>query len=126
MYNGIGLKSVRGSSTNGFVQKNAGYIKPSWVKKRAEGEDSESDIRKKRKMDPEIIRHNRKRRVEVRLMQRRIWLEDHDVPEDKIEAEILKLREEYTTDYEEEEKERQAALEKQDGEIIDGGMEETG
>lgn len=126
MYNGIGLKSVRGSSTNGFVQKNASYIKPSWVKKRAEGEESESDIRKKRKMDPAIIRHNRKRRVEVRLMQRRIWLEDHDVPEDKIEAEILKLREEYTTEYEEEEKERQAATEKQDGEIIDGDVEETG
>ena len=96
------------------------------MKKRAEGEESESDIRKKRKMDPAIIRHNRKRRVEVRLMQRRIWLEDHDVPEDKIEAEILKLREEYTTEYEEEEKERQAATEKQDGEIIDGDVEETG
>ena len=31
MYNGIGLKTARGSGTNGFVQRNLSYIRPSRV-----------------------------------------------------------------------------------------------
>ena len=29
MYNGIGLKTARGSGTNGFIQRNLSYIAPS-------------------------------------------------------------------------------------------------
>ncbi len=31
MYNGIGLRTVRGSGTNGFVQRNISYVKPTQV-----------------------------------------------------------------------------------------------
>ena len=31
-YNGIGLTSVRGSGTNGYVQKNASFL-PKWKEK---------------------------------------------------------------------------------------------
>ena len=97
MYNGIGLKSVRGSSTNGFVRKNASYIKPSWVRKRVEGEEGRKA--KVRKIDPEIIEHNRKRRVEVRLCEERIRMEDKNMPEAKIEKEIQALRAKWSAEY---------------------------
>ena len=118
MYNGIGLKSVRGSSTNGFVRKNASYIKPSWVRKRVEGEEGRKA--KVRKIDPEIIEHNRKRRVEVRLCEERIRMEDKNVPEAKIEKEIQRLRAKWLAEYEEEQsKIKEIEASEEDGEIKD-------
>ena len=119
MYNGIGLKSVRGSSTNGFVRKNTSYIKPSWVRKRAHGEEEKKS--KIRKIDPEIIEHNRKRRIEVRLCEERIRMEDRNVPESKIEVEIKALRTKWQQEYEEEQtKMREIKTTEEDGEIKEG------
>ena len=73
-----------------------------------------------RKIDPEIIEHNRKRRVEVRLCEERIRMEDKNVPEAKIEKEIQRLRAKWLAEYEEEQsKIQEIEAAEEDGEIKD-------
>ena len=68
MYNGIGLNTVRGSGTNGYVQKNASYVRP---KKERIDYNTEEQIQKsealtRREPNQGILDHERKRRLEVR------------------------------------------------------------
>ena len=43
MYNNIGLRTVRGSGTNGYVQRNLSYVKPAIVRAKAQF-DREPDM----------------------------------------------------------------------------------
>lgn len=95
MYNGIGLTSVRGSGTNGYVQKNMAHVSRQRMA-RAKSQDAAPDhgksIRDPRQANPEILEHNRKREVEVKVMKLRVSLEDDDVDEAEIEAKCEELR----------------------------------
>ena len=89
MYNGIGLTSVRGSGTNGYVQRNLAHVSRQRTA-RAKAVDRVPDMGKELK-DPkgantEILEHNRKREVEVKVMQLRDTLEEQGVPDDEIDA----------------------------------------
>ena len=54
--------------------------------------DTGHDLKDPRRANAEILDHNRKREVEVKVMKLRASLEDEDVPEAEIEAKCEQLR----------------------------------
>ena len=75
-YGGVGLSSVRGSGTSGYVTTNKFHLKASRLGPR---DDQRGDLLKAgggvRKPNAEILEHNRKRAVEVKLAELRDALE---------------------------------------------------
>lgn len=72
MYNGIGLQTPRGSGTNGHVQRNFAFVRPS--KKDSVNYRNEEDIAKleattNRQPNLEILDHERKRKIEVKCAE---------------------------------------------------------
>eukprot|EP00890_Picochlorum_soloecismus_P000188 jgi/Picsp_1/116/NSC_00116-R1_srrm2 protein len=97
MYNGIGLTTVRGSGTSGYVQTNKFNIRgpPSRSERgygERDGNGEKSDVH--RKPNKDILEHNRKREVEVKVMELRVQLEDEEVDEDEIEERLAAYRSE--------------------------------
>ncbi|KAM3279651.1 hypothetical protein ACQJBY_046806 [Aegilops geniculata] len=95
MYNGIGLQTARGSGTNGHVQTNKFFIQP-----RAGGppkaplhshDDGAGGMRKPNK---EILEHDRRRQVELRLVELRDALEEQGYTEAEIEERVEQARKE--------------------------------
>jgi len=92
MYNGIGLTTARGSGTNGYVQKNLAYIREIPGAKRNQYKPI-TDIERlaipqEKQANPEILEHERKRQIEVKVME---WasesgLFDKDLPDEELEA----------------------------------------
>ena len=82
-YNGIGLASVRGSGTSGYVQKNLSYVKAQQIVRRTEhahlAERFEKDEEQRRSLnssvgaapDAAIVQHELKRRVELKVAELR-------------------------------------------------------
>jgi serine/arginine repetitive matrix protein 2 len=102
MYNGIGLRTVRGSGTNGYVTKNLSYVKP--VQKRqtiarntGQEDWKEFDGPKAKKANDEILEHNEKRKIELKLFELQTRMEDEGYPDDEIEAKISTMRKEMTS-----------------------------
>lgn len=62
MYNGIGLKTPRGSGTNGYIQRNLSFAKPR-VNKTYQY-DAEA-VKPARKPSAEVLLHKSKREVEL-------------------------------------------------------------
>lgn len=76
MYNQIGLKTPRGSGTNGYVQRNLAFRQ-----KRKPHSFRDEEVRtppKVRVANPEILEHQRKRKVEVMLIE---WAEKEEIYE---------------------------------------------
>lgn len=72
MYNGIGLQTARGSGTNGHVQRNWAHVKH--PKKDNNVYRPEDDIKKldamiNRPPNPEILDHEKKRKIEVKCAE---------------------------------------------------------
>lgn len=77
MYNNIGLSSVRGSGTSGYVQKNLSSVPRGRQNMSWEASLEREEQREQRKpvqlaADAEILDHDRKRKVEVALLE---WAE---------------------------------------------------
>jgi len=96
MYNNIGLKTVRGSGTNGYVQTNLAKLPTNWNRFRGRRRGEQPEVKKARifKPDPKLIAHNTKRAVEVKVFEFRTKLEDQDFDDDNIEDLVEKYREE--------------------------------
>lgn len=93
MYNGIGLKTARGTGTNGYIQRNISHLKPRetpFDKRTETGRHTEAV--RHTQPDAGILEHERKRRIEVQCMELRVQLEDDDAPESVIEARVADLR----------------------------------
>ena len=76
-YNGIGLASVRGSGTSGYVTTNKFHLKGSRLGPRDSFRDrDDAPGGSSRKPNQEILEHNRKRAVEVKLLVLRESLEE--------------------------------------------------
>lgn len=75
MSDNVGLSTPRGSGTSGYVQKNLAHMKP-----RDYGapysKDTDSMRHKQRQPDQGILEHDRKREVEVKVLELRDDLED--------------------------------------------------
>ena len=96
MYNGIGLTSVRGSGTNGYVQRNMAHVsrhRTAQAKSSDKAPDAKWDKRDRpARANTEILDHNRKRAVEVKLLALRESLEDAGTPEEDIEEQVAAMR----------------------------------
>ena len=79
MYNGIGLQTARGSGTNGYVQTNKFNLRnrPRHVDyKELDKIDADRTKNFNRKGNEEILEHNRKREIEMKLFELRDQLEE--------------------------------------------------
>lgn len=74
MSSNVGLSTPRGSGTSGYVQRNLAHLKPR--DKAAPYGDLDSFKHRQRKPDKEILEHDRKREVEVKVFELRDKLED--------------------------------------------------
>mmetsp|Transcript_7164 Transcript_7164/g.30505 ORF Transcript_7164/g.30505 Transcript_7164/m.30505 type:complete len:378 (-) Transcript_7164:1019-2152(-) len=86
MYNQIGLKTPRGSGTNGYVQRNLAFRQQR--KPRGFREEEERKPPKMRVANPEILEHQRRRQVEIMLIK---WYEAEEIFERYGEEEGTKL-----------------------------------
>ncbi|CAD6237921.1 unnamed protein product [Miscanthus lutarioriparius] len=84
MYNGIGLQTPRGSGTTGHVQTSKFLAKP-----RPSPSEAGGGMRKPNK---DIIEHDRKRQVELRLLVLKDALEEQGYTEAEIEARVDEAR----------------------------------
>ncbi|WVZ69797.1 hypothetical protein U9M48_018527 [Paspalum notatum var. saurae] len=88
MYNGVGLQTPRGSGTSGHVQASKFLAKPRASPSSA-SVDSGGETRKPSK---DILEHDRKRQVELRLLVLRDALEEQGFTEAEIEARVDEAR----------------------------------
>ena len=72
MYNGIGLTSVRGSGTNGYVQRNMAHVSREQTARRKSMDIplDRDQVKAPKGANLEILEHNRKREIEVKVMKR--------------------------------------------------------
>jgi len=95
MYNGIGLSTPRGSGTNGYIQKNLGFVKPRpKIEYRPPPEEEDQKLQLRRKPNQEILEHEKKRELELHVM---MWAEeqhlfDGNLTEEEIEAKLALKR----------------------------------
>ena len=78
-YNGIGLKTARGSGTNGYVQRNLGHLqfsRPSYEQQKS----LQAPVDTQRPPNEEILEHDRKRAVEVKVAE---WAEEQGLYDQK-------------------------------------------
>lgn len=91
MYNGLGLKTPRGSGTNGYVQRNLSFAKPR--NNTPYKYDAES-VKPARKPSADILLHRSKRQIEVEcLLLQEELKEAGGHSEEEIAALVAKLRE---------------------------------
>lgn len=93
MYNGIGLSTPRGSGTNGYIQTNKFFVKSrpvrSEVKEFQNGQGAGGVLRKANK---DILEHDRKRRIELKLMELEDQLVDQGYPDEEVLERVEALR----------------------------------
>lgn len=81
MYNGIGLQTVRGSGTNGYVQANKFLVRHRQTKvERRDFADGQGQGGVLRKANKDILDHEKKRQIELKILmlqvsfQNLVWL----------------------------------------------------
>ncbi|KAL3931681.1 MAG: hypothetical protein SGPRY_001023 [Prymnesium sp.] len=93
MYNGIGLATVRGSGTNGYVQKNMSHLSRSRTAERKDIQRPlDHDFKEPRAPNQEILRHNMKREVELKVLRLQERLEEEGATPRAIEEQTSMLR----------------------------------
>jgi len=91
MSSNVGLTTPRGSGTSGYVQRNLSHLRPRDATA-PYPKDFDSIKNRQRQPDKEILEHDRKREVEVKVFELQDRLEDEGVDEDEIEAQTSALR----------------------------------
>ena len=78
MYNGIGLETVRGSGTNGYVQRNLSQVRnhKDRVDFKSEAELQKLDAMINRTPNSELLEHERKRKVELKCIEMQELMEE--------------------------------------------------
>lgn len=93
MYNGIGLQTPRGSGTNGYIQSNKFFVRPKTTKVSDNTKGFEADqgtAGVTRKPNKEILDHDRKRQIQLKL----VILEDKLTDQGYTDSEIAEKLEE--------------------------------
>ncbi|KAF2161050.1 hypothetical protein M409DRAFT_59567 [Zasmidium cellare ATCC 36951] len=91
MSSNVGLSTPRGSGTSGYVQRNSANLKPR-DNAQPYPKDIDSIKHRQRQPDKEILEHDRKREIEVKVFELRDKLEDEGVDEDEIDDQCDALR----------------------------------
>jgi len=99
MYNGIGLQTPRGSGTNGYVQKNASYIRPAHVRitkgvNRRELSSQEFDAPKQKKANLEILEHQKRRNIEAKIFELEESMKEKGYAQEEIDLKVQRFRKE--------------------------------
>lgn len=76
MSSNVGLNTPRGSGTSGYVQKNAANIRHRDNNAPYPKDGFDSIRHRQRQPDQEILEHDRKREIEVKVFELRDKLED--------------------------------------------------
>lgn len=76
MSSNVGLTTPRGSGTSGFVQRNLAHLKPRDNQGKPYTTDFDSLKHRQRQPDKEILEHDRKRDIELKVFELRDRLED--------------------------------------------------
>ncbi|KAJ5545463.1 mRNA splicing factor Cwf21 [Penicillium sp. DV-2018c] len=124
MSSNVGLSTPRGSGTSGYVQRNSallklrntGYGAPYPPVSGANGSGAMDRPFKQRMPDKQILDHDRKRAIEVKVMEERERLEEEN---DRIEEEQKKGSKKTTSKDDAEEKEEQVLSEEEIDERCD-------
>ncbi|MCJ1445364.1 MAG: RNA-splicing factor [Stictis urceolatum] len=95
MSSNVGLSTPRGSGTSGYVQRNLSHLRPR-DKISPYPKDLDSIKHRQRQPDKKILAHDRAREIEVKVFDLRDKLEDEEVDEDEIEAQVDALRKKLT------------------------------
>lgn len=97
MYNGIGLATARGSGTNGHVQRNLSFVrqgKKDNVKYKNESDLTRAEVINNRQPNEDILEHERKRKIEVKVLEfEEILEEQDDLTPDEIALKVQTFRE---------------------------------
>ncbi|KAK3709604.1 RNA-splicing factor [Vermiconidia calcicola] len=91
MSSNVGLTTPRGSGTSGYVQSNKAHLRPR-EKTQPYPNDYDTIKQRQRQPDKDILEHDRKREVEVKVFELRDKLEDEGVNEDEIDDQCDALR----------------------------------
>ncbi|EUC38547.1 hypothetical protein COCMIDRAFT_30917 [Bipolaris oryzae ATCC 44560] len=91
MADNVGLTTPRGSGTSGYVQKNRSLLRPR-DKIQPYPKDWDQAKHRPRQPDAEILEHEAKREIEVKVLELRDKLEDEGVDEDEIDDQCEALR----------------------------------
>ncbi|KAF2137300.1 uncharacterized protein K452DRAFT_197868, partial [Aplosporella prunicola CBS 121167] len=92
MSSNVGLTTPRGSGTSGYVQRNLSALRPRDAAAPYTKDYDAIKAHRQRQPDKEILEHDRKREVEVKVFELRDRLEDEGVDEDEIETQTSALR----------------------------------
>lgn len=99
MYNGIGLPTPRGSGTNGYVQRNLSALRHKKEQRGGGGEapPGEEELRRleaslAKKPNPEILDHQRKRKVELKCLELSELMEEQGYAEGEIQEKVATFR----------------------------------
>ena len=86
MYNGIGLQTPRGLGTNGYIHSNTFFVRPKPARVEGKGfEEGQGTGGVTKKANQDILEHDRKRQIELKLA----LLEDTLVEQGYTDNEIL-------------------------------------
>ena len=94
MYNGIGLSTVRGSGTNGYVQRNLSHIRPSKdkINYKTEEDIQKAEAQISRGPNQGILDHERKRKLEVKCLELEDVLRDQGLDDDEVTEKVHTYR----------------------------------
>ncbi|KAL5016739.1 hypothetical protein ScPMuIL_006328 [Solemya velum] len=94
MYNGIGLQTVRGTGTNGYVQRNLSFVRKhkDHVDYKSEEELKKLDAALLKGPNREILDHERKRKVELKCMEMQELMEEQGYSQIEIENKVSIFR----------------------------------
>ncbi|XP_020580852.1 serine/arginine repetitive matrix protein 2 [Phalaenopsis equestris] len=91
MYNGIGLQTPRGSGTNGYIQSNKFFVKPKSARvdtSAAAGPANPEGSGGVRKPNKDILEHDRKRQIQLRILVLQDTLADQGYTDAEIAEKI--------------------------------------
>lgn len=71
MYNGIGLQTARGTGTNGYVQRNLSHVRnhKEQIEYKPDEELKKLEAYISKKGNAELLKHDRKRKIEVKCLE---------------------------------------------------------
>ena len=118
-YNGIGLKSSRGSGTNGYVTRSHADVRNADQKRKVNSQHGGfgKQLRRAapvREVDKSMVDHHRRRQIEVQLAEMQDRMEDAGVPDAEIERRLERAREDFTKRFQKDEERRKQIQEQKE------------
>jgi len=91
MYNNIGHRTVRGTGTNGFIQRNFAFL-PKERERPVAALNKPTEAPKQRKPNKKLLERQKLRAIESEVFNLRCKLEDQGTAEEEIDAKCSELR----------------------------------